>query len=72
MKFMDKVVTPAGVGLVVGQGEEGTVLVSIARQDLVRGSCSGPCVNVWVRMDQVQGPVVTVRVGVKGGGRGWR
>ena len=24
MKFMDKVVTPAGVGLVVGQGEEGT------------------------------------------------
>jgi len=53
MKWMERVMTVNGPGLVVGQGEAGTVLVSIARRDLVGLVCRGPCVNVFMKEEAI-------------------
>jgi len=73
MKFMDKVITPQGLGLVIGQGEAGTVLVSIARREVVGLVCRGPCVNVFVKEEAIiQQPTADSRADAvrPNGGRG--
>jgi hypothetical protein len=74
MKFMDRVMTPNGAGLVIGKGEAGTVLVSIARRDAVGVVCQGPCVNVFVKEEAIsqQPTAVSGRspIAPTGGGNG--
>lgn len=59
MKFMDRVMTQSGPGLVIGNLTGGGTLVAIRREDLVGLSCRGPCLNMmmgWCGMHQVLYP----------------
>ena len=73
MKWMERVMTVNGPGLVVGQGEGGTVLVSIARREVVGLVCRGPAVNVFVKEEAIiQQPTADSRADAvrPNGGRG--
>jgi len=71
MRYMDRVLTASGPGVVVGvSGDGGLVCVCIARGDLVGRVCKGPCVNLMMRAEAVTSSQKAVIKGQKAEGSG--
>jgi len=53
MKFMDQVMTPRGPGAVIGRVGAWGVQVAILKENLIGNRCSGPCVNLVFKEDEI-------------------